>query len=118
VDDSIENRRAAAQAELDSLLARGVVRRVFLFPEMFGGTDDPRNVTWLPLTSIKEKEQFDSQVRDAVDRGEVVHYTATPSFGGISKVPIRLTLTAKGTKLNLRKVIEVELHKTRQWAHG
>jgi hypothetical protein len=111
-DNDFERRRVAAKAELDDLLARGLVQPVFLFPAMFGGTDDPRNVTWLPPACIREKEQFDQQVLREVERGQEVAYTATPAYSGDSMVPSQVHLTADGMGLTLRHVIEVERQKT------
>ena len=108
----IEQQRAAAKAELDDLLARGLVRAVLLFPEMFGGTDDPRNVTYLPPACIEEKEQFDALVQHELERLEPISYTATPAYDGPSMVPARVTLTAQGTGLDLVRVIEVAPHKS------
>src|SRR5258708_4850352 len=110
-DENFEKQRMAARAELDNLLARGIVRPVFLFPAMLGGTDDPRNVICLPPVCIREKDQFEELVGAAVKQGETVHYTATPSYDGPSKVPARPTLTAQGTELNISRVIEVEPYK-------
>ena len=108
----IEQQRAAMRAELERLLSCDIVREVFLLPAMFGGTNDPRNVIWLPPICIQEKDQFDAQVREAVEQGEIVHYTATPSYDGPSMVPMQVTLSASGTKLALHHVIEVAPHKT------
>jgi hypothetical protein len=109
--DDIESRKAAARRELDSLLASGHVQRVLLFPSIFGGTDDPRNVSWLPPACIQEKEQFELQVRQAMERsGEPVEYTATPIYSGDSMAPVEIRLTASNATVKFGHVIDARPH--------
>lgn len=110
----LERQRAASWANLHDLVARGAVRKCFLISEMFGGTDDPRNVVWLPPASIQEKERFDERVREAVEQGEIVHYSARPLYDDLSHVPAQVVLAATGSHLDMHHIINVLPHKTWQ----
>ncbi|MEU1185312.1 DNA/RNA non-specific endonuclease [Streptomyces sp. NPDC005820] len=40
---------------------------------------------------------YESQVKDAVDHGQVVHYKVTPQYSGARTVPVSFDITARGT---------------------
>jgi hypothetical protein len=92
---SDEERRHRAEADRDALLAKGEVEPVLLLPKHLGGTDDPRNLTWLPPACIRMKDAFDVMVHHTVEGGARVAYSAIPSYGDDdSMIPARLVLEA------------------------
>ena len=109
--DDIERRRAAGRRELEDLLGRGIVQKVLLLPAEFGGTEDPRNVTWLPLPSIAEENAFDSAVRQRIQCGEAVRYGAMPTYEGDSMIPDALRLVVAGRE-TAECVVNVKQSKT------
>ena len=40
---------------------------------------------------------FETQVRDAVDDGQVVNFRAIPIYDGNNSVPVGVTMTARGS---------------------
>ncbi|WP_390899381.1 hypothetical protein [Streptomyces mirabilis] len=40
---------------------------------------------------------YESQVKSAIDSGQVVHYTVTPNYAGSRTVPVSFDITARGT---------------------
>jgi hypothetical protein len=111
---AIVERRRKAREELDSLLSRGLVEKVLMFPAEFGGPDDPRIVTYLPAALVGRKRAFDAAVRRRVEAGEDVDYKVTPEYDGDSFVPARLHMAAGAVK----EVLEVAPHRTWDAAGG
>lgn len=77
----------------------GHARGHLLGNQLGGSGDDPRNLVTLfqnpanhPAMSILE-----GQVRDAVESGQTVIYTATPIYQGDNLVPSGITISAKGS---------------------
>jgi hypothetical protein len=112
----MQERRLKAREELDSLLARGLVEKVLMWPVEFGGTDDPRNVTYLPLALVERKLAFDAEVLRRVEAGEDMDFKVTPEYDSDSFVPARLHMEAGSGAAILKEVIEVAPHRT--WAAG
>ncbi len=112
-DHEIQERRRKVRQEVDSLLSRGLVERVFLLPREFGGIDDPRNVTYLPPLPAAQKRAFDARVRARVESGQALTYRARPEYDDDSLVPARLHLEAVGGPTELREIVEVAPH--RNW---
>jgi hypothetical protein len=102
-----------AKQELERLLAKGSVHPVLLLPRESGGTEDPRNVTWLPSICLQQKQEFDAVVRTDVQLGRSIQYSAVPVYDpvSISMVPARLSLTAVGPDGTRVCDIDVALHK-------
>lgn len=111
-------RRRLAREELDSLLARGLVEKVLMWPAEFGGTDDPRNVTYLPRVLAERKRAFDAEVRRRVEAGEKLGFKVTPEYVNDSFVPARLVLEAGAGPRVLRDVIEVGPYRTWEATDG
>jgi hypothetical protein len=105
-------RRRKAREEIDSLLARGLVEKVLMWSAEFGGTDDPRNVTYLPPGPAARKRDFDAEVRRRVEAGEDMDFRVTPEYDSDSFVPARLHLEAGSGAAALKEIIEVAPHRT------
>lgn len=110
----MQERRRKAREELDFLLARGLVVKVLMWPADFGGTDEPRNVTYLPPALAERKHAFDAEARRRVEAGEELHFKITPEYDGDSFVPARLHMEA-GTGTEARNEI-IEVAPYRNWA--
>lgn len=109
--ETLERRRRSRE-ELDSLLARGLVEKVLMWPADFGGTDDPRNVTYLPRALVERKRAFDAEVRRRVETGEDINFKVTPEYDGDSFVPTRLHMEAGDGTTALKEIIEIAPHRT------
>ena len=83
-----------------------------MFPAEFGGTDDPRNLTYLPLSLVQQKRDFDAGVIGRIQSGEELRYAVTPEYDNDSFVPARLHMEAVGSNTELKQVIEVTPHRT------
>lgn len=83
-----------------------------MWPAEFGGTDDPRNVTYLPPSQAERKRAFDAEVRRRVEAGEDMDYKVTPEYDGDSFVPSKLHMEAGRGEAALKEVIEVTPHRT------
>src|SRR5436853_226344 len=81
----MQERRRKAREEIDSLLARGLVEKVLMWPAELGGTDDPRNVTYLPPALAERKRAFDTEVRRRVEAGDDgLYYLGDEAFTGVA----------------------------------
>jgi hypothetical protein len=107
-----QQRRHKAREELDSLLSRGLVEKVLMFPAEFGGPDEPRNVAYLPRELAARKRAFDVEVRRRVVAGEDLDLRVTPEYDSDSFVPARLHMEAGSGVTALKEVIEVAPHRT------
>ena len=100
-----------ARAKLDDLLKRGLVEPVKLLPVDLGGSDDARNVTWLPRACIVEMEVFANRVRDFVKSGGSARYSAVPEYDSDDFVPDRVVLGADLGGQRVMAVLDVRRHK-------
>jgi hypothetical protein len=103
---------ATPQEQLDRLLRSGAVRKVHLYPPVWGGQDIPQNTTWLPPGAIGEKEAFEATVATHVESGKSVDYSCELKYEGDSRIPSKVLLAATGPGVELRHVIDVSRYKT------
>lgn len=104
----LQEKRRRIRAEVDSLLARGLVEKTLLLPAGFGGPpDDPRNITYLPPEAAAQKREFDHRVREKIECGEELDYRVTPEYDFESFVPTRLRLEATGGAEPMREVLDI-----------
>jgi len=108
----MQERRRKSREQLDSLLARGLVVKVLMWPAEFGGTDDPRNVTYLPPALAERKRAFEAEVQRRVEAGEDLDFKVTPEYDGDSFVPAKLNMEAGSGATALKELIEVAPHRT------
>lgn len=78
-----------------AMLRAGELASVLLLPAELGGTDDPRNVVYVPPFVVERKRHIDLDVvRPMIDSGRVRRYTATPEYQGTSVIPIAIHIRA------------------------
>jgi hypothetical protein len=76
-------------------LQRGELEKAYLFPAMFGGTADSRNVVYVPVGFASVKSNIDRNIiRPLIAEGKVTHYEAVPEYQGKSCVPIAIKIIA------------------------
>ena len=84
---------SAAKAEAG--LQRGELEKLFLLPAEFGGTDDPRNIVYVPLGFVAIKSNIDLNIiKPLVAEGKVSRYESVPEYQAKSFVPIAIKVTA------------------------
>lgn len=73
----------------------GELEKLFLLPAEFGGTDDPRNVVYVPRGFVAIKANIDTSIiKPLIAESKVTRYEATPQYQGKSFVPIAIKVTA------------------------
>jgi len=108
----INERHRKSKEELEHLISQRFVEKVFLLPEEFGGPDDPRNIIYLPPECAAKKREFDAIIRQKLENGYELDYTATPEYDNDSFVPSRLWLNADGKNGKEGMVIDVSRYRT------
>ena len=84
-----------SMAKADRLLEVGDLEKLFLLPVEFGGTDDPRNVVYVPRGFVEIKRGIDLNIiRPLVESRKITAYEATPEYQGESLVPIAIKIVA------------------------
>jgi hypothetical protein len=84
-----------SREKAEQLVIRGELARLHLLPPEFGGTDDPRNLVYVPPFVVELKQQTDANViASLVREGRVRSYAATPQYEGSSFVPASIEITA------------------------
>jgi hypothetical protein len=79
----------------EQLVSRGELARLHLVPPEFGGSDDPRNLVYVPPFVVELKQQTDANViAPLVREGRVRSYVATPQYEGSSFVPSSIEIRA------------------------
>ena len=84
-----------SKAKVEARLQRGELERLFLLPAEFGGTDDPRNIVYVPQGFVAIKADLDTNViKPLLADGKITEYRATPEYQGKSFVPIAIKIVA------------------------
>jgi hypothetical protein len=87
--------RVDSREKAEQLVSRGELAGLHLVPPGFGGTDDPRNVVYVPPFAVELKRRTDANViAPLVREGRVRSYTATPRYEGASFVPASIEIRA------------------------
>jgi len=90
-DFSDVNSRVIAEARVQ----HGELEKLFLLPAEFGGTDDSRNVVYVPRGFVAVKVGIDINIiKPLVAGGKITKYEATPEYQGKSYVPIAIKIVA------------------------
>jgi hypothetical protein len=85
--------RVDSREKAEQLVSRGELAGLHLVPPEFGGTDDPRNVVYVPPFAVELKQRTDANViAPLVREGRVRSYTATPQYEGASFVPASIEI--------------------------
>jgi len=83
-------------AKAEELCLEGKLEQMLMLPERFGGTDDPRNILYVPVGMVAIKDNIDMNVIEPLlAEGKVRRYSAVPEYQGKSVVPIALQITAQ-----------------------
>jgi hypothetical protein len=87
-----------SKAKAETRLQRGELEKLFLLPAEFGGTDDPRNIVYVPPRFVAIKAGIDTNViKPLVAEGKITEYRATPEYQGKSFVPIAIKIVASNS---------------------
>jgi hypothetical protein len=90
-DFSDTNSKEKAEARLQC----GDLEKLFLLPAELGGTDDPRNIVYVPRGFVGIKANIDTNIiKPLVVESKVTRYEATPEYQGKSFVPIAIKIVA------------------------
>jgi hypothetical protein len=84
---------SAAKAEAS--VQKGELEKLFLLPAEYGGTDDPRNIVYVPLGFAAIKSNIDLNIiKPLVADEKVTKYECVPEHVGKCFVPIAIKITA------------------------
>lgn len=84
---------SAEQAE--ELSGQGVLARLMLMPDGFGGEDVPHNIVYVPGWVAEAKARVDQDVvQPLAAEGKVRTYSAVPEYEGESFVPVAIRVEA------------------------
>lgn len=84
-----------SREKAEQLVSRGELARLHLVPPEFGGTDDARNLVYVPPFVVDLKQRTDADViAPLVREGRVRSYTATPQYEGASFVRASIAIRA------------------------
>jgi hypothetical protein len=79
----------------EARLQRGELEKLWLLPAEFGGTDDPRNIVYVPVGFVAIKTDIDTNIiKPLVAESKITEYRATPEYQGRSFVPIAIKIVA------------------------
>ena len=88
-----------SRAKAEARVQRGELEKLWLLPEEFGGTDDPRNVVYVPIGFVAAKARIDTNfIKPLVADGKITEYRATPEYQGKSFVPIAIRVVASNPR--------------------
>ena len=74
----------------------GELEKLFLLPPDFGGTDDPRNIVYVPRGFVAAKRDIDTNIiKPLIESEKITEYQATPEYQGKSFVPIAIRIVAR-----------------------
>jgi hypothetical protein len=84
-----------SHAKAEAAARRGDLEPLFLLPPEFGGTEDPRNIVFVPIGIAAVKARMDTNIiRPLVDDGKVEEYRAEPEYQRRSFIPIAIKIVA------------------------
>lgn len=84
-----------SQAKAEARVEAGEMEKLLLLPTDFGGTEDPRNVVYVPLGFVAVKAGIDINIiKPLVGSGKITEYRAIPEYEGRSFVPIAIKIIA------------------------
>jgi hypothetical protein len=84
-----------SKVKVEARLQRRELEKLLLLPAEFGGTDDSRNVVYVPLGFAAIKAGIDTNIiKPLVAQRKITQYQATPEYQGRSFVPIAIKIVA------------------------
>ncbi len=95
VTDGPDFSDTSSKEKAEARVQRGELEKLFLLPAEFGGTDDPRNVVYVPRGFVAIKANIDVNIiKPLIAQDKVTRYEATPEYQGKSFVPIAIKIVA------------------------
>ena len=84
-----------SQDKAEQLAISGELAKLHLVPPEFGGSEDPRNLVYVPPFAVELKQQTDANaIAPLIREGRVRSYSATPRYEGASFVPVSIEIRA------------------------
>lgn len=78
----------------EKLAAEGELFKILLFPEEFGGENEPENVVYVPAGIPEIKDQITGSLIRFYEDGLIDRLTVMPEYKGNSFVPSRIAIKA------------------------
>ena len=98
--DAFKKKKPVSFEEIDSVskaqeeCRKGNLERMYIMAPVFGGTDDPRNILYVPVGINKIKEGYDDILVSLVQQGKAKSFNCKPEYKGKSVIPSRITITS------------------------
>ena len=98
--DAFKKKKAVSFEEIDSVskaqeeCKKGNLERMYIMSPIFGGTDAPHNILYVPVGVSRIKEGYDNILADLVEQGKAKSFNCKPEYKGKSVVPSRITITS------------------------
>jgi hypothetical protein len=84
-----------SQAKAESKAQHGELEKLFLLAPEFGGTNDPRNIVYVPLGYAAIKSDIDANIiKPLIASGKITKYQASPEYQDRSFIPIAIRIAA------------------------
>ena len=97
---SLKRKKTVSFEEIDSIekarqeCKNGNLERMYIMSPIFGGTDEPHNILYVPVGVSRIKEGYDDILADLVEQGKAKSFNCTPEYKGKSVVPCKITITS------------------------
>ena len=98
--DAFKKKKAVSFEEIDSVAKaqegcrKGNLERMYIMSPVFGGTDDPHNILYVPVGINRIKEGYDDILVDLVKQGKAKSFNCKPEYKGRSVVPSKITIVS------------------------
>jgi hypothetical protein len=89
------------------LASRGVLSKILLFPEIFGGQDIAENRAYIPFAALHGYDLAIDALALAVPERGLTKLTVTPRYTGQSVIPSSIHYHAAGDGTPFEMVVEV-----------
>lgn len=84
-----------SKPKAEARLRSGELEKLMLLPAEFGGTNDPRNIVFVPRGFAAIKANIDMEIiKPLVAEGKITQYQAIPEYQGNSFIPIAIKIVA------------------------
>ena len=98
--DAFKKKKAISFEEIDSIekaqdeCKKGNLERMHIMSPIFGGTDEPHNILYVPVGVNRIKEGYDDILVGLVQQGKAKSFNCKPEYKGKSVVPSKITITS------------------------
>ena len=86
--------KITSMEQVHTLLHQGDLFRILLFPPEFGGTDDDRNVVYVPAGIPEIKDQLTGTLVRFTNEGIIDQLAVEPEYRGQSLIPCKIKMRA------------------------